>query len=268
MPGQVSAPAARSRLRNAAARMSMKLPTFISPSIQYRSIDNNHESYPSKATRFSLRIAVLLFLAAFALISGRWIKTHPTFLEDVRIAKILSINARITLHPTIEPFQVSTSQEAPVPKVDISILGAAVAASSTPNIKHGSLQWKTATSASASIPAHPRDIVPDLVAAPRTDELLFAMATTADRAISSAQWWLWPSFLTDPASPCFVLLPPEDANRVQEVTSKLSEKEIHCSVKASETKRYQNRVLGLPREAMKSRAAKSNNIKWLIMGDE
>lgn len=245
----------------------MKLPTFTSPSIPYRSIiDNSHESYPSSIakskTRSSLRIiAVSLFLASFALISARWIKSHPTFLEDVRMAKSISIDARITLQPSIVPFQGATSQQMPVPKVDISILGAAA----TP--KHNSKQWKTAT-ATASIPAYPRDIVPDLLAAPRTDELLFAMATTANRAISSAQWWLWPSFLTDPASPCFVLLPPEDANRVQEVISKLGERGIHCSVQASEQKRYQNRVLGLPREAMKSHAGRSNTIKWLVMGDE
>lgn len=236
----------------AAARMPLKLPTYINASTSYRPINTHEKITPTKSSRHTLRIAVILFLAAFSIVSVRWVKSHPTLLEDIRIAKRLSINAQIILRPSVVPFESATSQEEPVPQVDVSILGAAT----TPN------QWTAAT-----IPTYPRAIIP-ASNAPRTDEILFAMATSADRAISQAQWWLWPSFLANPSSPCFVLLPPEDANRVEEVVAKFKEKGLDCIAKASKIKRYQTRVLTLPGEAMDSWSHRTNNIRWLIMGDE
>lgn len=257
-----AAAAAGSRLRRAALSMSHKLPAYMRPSSSpaYHSINDEYNngtallaSKKSKNTT-PTRIAVILFLATFILICGRWVKSHPSFLEDIRIARTLAVNAHITLYPTIESYNVQTSQELPVPKVNASILG-------VPNTP----KWKTI--AAARIPAYPRKIVPG-PSAPSTDEILFAIATTAERAISRAQWGLWPSFLTNPSSPCFVLLPPEDADRTTKVIAKLKEIGLNCIVKASQQKKYQIRVLALPREAMEAWQDRSNHIKWLIMGDE
>lgn len=255
-------------------RMSHNLPTYMKPSTtgyhslgsesqesyNHDSSNNNNNNNASKANPSksftSKRIAVVLFLAFFAIISGRWIKSHPTFIEDIRIARTISVNAHITLYPTIIPYEGPTSQEMPVPEIDtLSILGVS-----------NSPKWKTSI-ATANIPAFPRKIVPG-PSAPSTDEILFAMATNADRAISQAQWWLWPSFLTNPSSPCFVLLPPEDAHRTEEVIAQFKERGLNCIAKASHQKRYQRRVLALPREAKEAWQDKSKNIKWLIMGDE
>jgi hypothetical protein len=245
--------------------MSPRLPTYINSASSYQPIGSHSHVPPSKPSRFlSFRIAILLlFLAGFILISGKWASSHPNFLQDLRLARTISINARIKVQAYTIPHEVTTSQETAVPQVNASILGV-TAETGTPNWKTGAAATIAAT---ASIPAYPRRIQPS-TSAPRSDEILFAMATTADRAISQAQWWLWPSFLTNPSSPCFVLLPPEDAHRVEEVVAAFHVQGLDCIARASEQKRYQRRVLALPKEAMKSWSGKQHNIRWLIMGDE
>lgn len=238
--------------------MSPKLPTYITPSHSYELVGNHkHAAGLSKSRRVRLHLVLAAFLVAFGFISGLWFKSHPTFFKDYRIVKSLSVDAHIVLHPKFIPYEYpATSQDMPVPQLEASILGGN---SATP-------KWKS-TATSSSILAYPRVIQPG-PSAPTTSEILFAMATNADRAISQARWWLWPSFLSNPSSPCFVLLPPEDAHRVEEVVAEFQKQGIDCIAIASKEKRYQLRVLSLPGEAMRAFQKRGEGIRWLIMGDE
>lgn len=233
-----------------------KLPTYFNPLHSYHAVDTSEHGGNGiniAPRRFSWRLLLVLFLPPFLIISGLWFKTHPTFAEDLSIALELSVDAHITLHPNIIPFETASTQDTPVPQVDAAILGEA-----TP---------KWTAKASASIPAFPRaiNLSPN---APKADEILFVMATNADRAISSARWWLWPSYLKNPSSPCFVLLPPTDAHRVLDVEAEFRKQGLECIAKASHDPVYQHRVLSLPGEAKRHMGERMNSIRWLIMGDE
>lgn len=249
--------------------MAPQLPTYLSQGHSYQPLGSHHHDASSSKSqqsrrRLALRFVVAVSLLAVAFSTSAWYRSHPTFFEEYRIAKSLSVDAHLTLHPTIMPFNqestASSQASPPVPQLEASILGVA---ESTPNY----FLWKATASSAASIPAYPRVIQPG-PGAPTTDQILFAMATNADRAISQARWWLWPSFLSNPSSPCFVLLPPEDAHRVKEVVAEFKKQGLDCIAVASKEKRYQLRVLSLPSEAMQAYRDRGKDMRWLVMGDE
>lgn len=221
----------------------------------YRLLKNGQAHGPS-SPRFSLPLVLTFLLTILVVVSGIWFKTHPTFFYDLRVASRISIDAEITLYATVKPFDGSIStpdSPLPVPQLETSLLADA---------KIGSTLV-----AAASLEAYPRVIEPG-DQAPKANEILFAIATTADRAIERMSHGLWPAFMMNPQSPCFVVLAPEEAHRVKSVRQVSDSLGLHCVVKASRLKRYPWRVLNLPREAEQPFQDASPSVKWIVIGDE
>jgi hypothetical protein len=108
------------------------------------------------------------FLVLFLITSIYWLHTHPSYFEDINKAKELSFSTHLTIRTHTIPYDGPSTQQAPVPKIDTTIIGA-----SAPNLD----------SISISLPTYPRHVQLG-PSAPNADELLFAIATNADRAIS------------------------------------------------------------------------------------
>ena len=161
------------------------------------------------------------------------------------------------LIPEVIPWEKETTQSTPVPTFD------------EPLLSLGGLRRPYLNNTFPPTPNHTIPVFPKMAelssTAPQPENILFAMTTTAKRAREYSV--LWQHYMY-PHARCLVLLPPSDANRLEELQNFLERvRRLHCVVTVSDVDHYETRMLSVPKEADKV-AKKLGGIQWLCIGDD